>query len=250
MGRKLLEIAYLGTNYCGWQVQPNGITVQEVLQNALEKVLKHRPGVTGCSRTDSGVHANSFFCHFDTSVNIPNSGLVFGLNAVLPEDIAAKRCFDVPDSFHARYNSLGKTYRYSFYESKIRDPFSADRALMLKKPLDLKKAEKYCDLLLGEHDFAAFSSVHRTVENTVRTVSECYTVRQGEKLDFYVTADGFLYNMVRIMVGGLLDFSEDRLTEENILTAFKKGERSLLGATAPPHGLFLEKVHYSENFIK
>ncbi len=248
MGRKLLEIAYLGTNYCGWQVQPNGITVQEVLQNALEDILKHRPDVTGCSRTDSGVHATSFYCHFDTDVNIPNKGLVLGLNTKLPSDISALNCYDVDDDFHARYNAVGKTYRYSFYCSEVKNPFLSGRTLMIKNPIDLNKAGEYCNLLLGEHNFEAFSSINRTVEDTVRTVFECHLQKTENGFDFFVKANGFLYNMVRIMVGTLLDYCSGKITADTIYDAFISGKRELLGATAPPQGLFLEKVHYNEDF--
>ncbi len=250
MGRKLLEIAYLGTNYCGWQVQPNGVTVQYVLQNALEALLHFRPNVTGCSRTDSGVHAESFFCHFDIESDIPNQGIVLGLNTKLPKDIAAINCYDVPDDFHARYDALGKTYRYRMYHSNIRDPFLADRTLIIKQPIDLMRAKEYCGILLGCHDFAAFSSIHRTVENTVRTVSECYVTKNENNYEFVVRADGFLYNMVRIMVGGLLDYSAGRLTAKDLQNAFESKERSCLGATAPALGLSLSRVHYSEHIFK
>ncbi len=248
MGRKLLEIAYLGACYCGWQVQPNGITVQQVLQDALEKILKHRPDVTGCSRTDSGVHAKSFFCHFDIDVVIPNEGLVLGLNTALPSDIAALRAFDVDDNFHARYSSLGKTYCYRFYEGPIRDPFTQDRKLLIKQKIDMDKASEFCDLLIGKHDFAAFSSIHRTVKDTVRTVYECYILKNDNEYEFVVHADGFLYNMVRIMVGSLFDYSAGKITKNDVIDAFLQGERNKLGITAPPHGLYLEKVHYSNDF--
>lgn len=244
MGRKLLEIAYLGTNYCGWQVQPNGITVQEILQTGLQKILKHKPNVTGCSRTDSGVHAKSFFCHFDTDLFIPNSGLVMGLNTVLPDDIAARNCYDVPNDFHARYSATGKLYRYSILCEKVKNPFLSGRTLLIKNSIDLNRANEFCELLKGEHDFAAFSSSHRTVTDTVRTVSECYINFNDNSFDFYVKANGFLYNMVRIMVGTLLDFSSGRISTLDILEAFKTGNRKLLGPTAPPQGLYLEKVYY------
>lgn len=244
MGRKLLEIAYLGTAYCGWQVQPNGISVQATLQDALAALLGRRPNVTGCSRTDSGVHAESFFCHFDTDHAIPNDGIVLGLNTKLPKDIAALSCIDVPDDFHARYNASGKTYRYRMYHSRVRDPFAVGRALMLKQPLEMERALEYCNALLGEHDFAAFSSIHRTVEDTVRTVTECRLRCEGNQYEFIVRADGFLYNMVRIMVGGLLEYSSGRLNADALQNAFATGDRTCLGATAPPEGLALVQVHY------
>ncbi len=248
MGRKLLEIAYLGTNYCGWQVQPNGLTVQEVLQNALESVLKHRPNVSGCSRTDSGVHAKSFFCHFDTDSTISNEGLVLGLNTHLPKDISALKCYDVKNDFHARYSSTGKTYRYSVYCSDIKNPFLEGRALRIKHKIDFQKALEFCGLITGKHNFEAFSSVHRTVKDTVRTVFEAKVTPTEVGFDFVVTADGFLYNMVRIMVGCLLDYSFGKLSKEKVQEAFETGNRSLLGATASPVGLYLEKVHYIEEF--
>lgn len=245
MGRRLLEISYLGTNYCGWQVQPNGITVQEVLQTALLKILKHKPDVTGCSRTDSGVHAKSFFCHFDTKNPIPNDGLILGLNTVLPNDIAAINCYNVPDDFHARYSATGKLYRYSVLCSKIKDPFLYGRTLQLKSSINLELAKEYCELLIGKHDFAAFSSVNRTVKDTIRTVSDCFIIANDNGFDFYVKADGFLYNMVRIMVGTLFEYSAGKISREDINLAFDTGDRTLLGPTAPPQGLFLEKVFYN-----
>lgn len=248
MGRRLLEISYLGTRYCGWQVQPNGISVQTTLQDALEQMLGHRPDVCGCSRTDSGVHANSFYCHFDTDHQIPNDGLILGLNTHLPEDISALSCYTVPEDFHARYVAEGKTYIYRMYQSKVRDPFAVGRALRLKWELDLKAAEEYCSLLIGTHDFAAFSSIHRSVQDTVRTVRDCSITAKENQLIFRVTANGFLYNMVRIMVGGLLDYSAGRINKETVTAAFAEGRRELLGATAPPYGLYLDRVYYPEEF--
>ena len=250
MGRKLLEISYLGTNYCGWQVQPNGITVQEVLQASLLKILKHKPDVTGCSRTDSGVHAKSFFCHFDTDVQIPNEGLVLGLNTVLPPDIAALNCYDVADDFHARYSAEGKLYRYSILCSKIKDPFLCGHSVLIKSKIDIDLAKEFCELLKGTHNFEAFSSINRTVTDTVRTVSECYVETDDNMINFYVKADGFLYNMVRIMVGTLLEYSNGKVTALDVKKAFETGERKLLGPTAPPQGLYLEKVFYNNDIFK
>lgn len=244
MARKLLKIAYLGTEYCGWQVQPNGISVQETLQNCLEKVLKHRPSVSGCSRTDSGVHAREFYCHFDTNVNIPDNGIVMALNTFLPKDIVALECFGVADNFHARYNAKGKTYKYEFYFSRISDPFLVGRVLRCKYEPDFEKAKEFCNLMLGRHNFASFSSSGRTVKDTFRTVTECGIEKKENRWTFYVTADGFLYNMVRIMAGSMLFYAEGKITESNILKSFESEQRNLLGNTLPPCGLYLSKVHY------
>ena len=246
MSRKLLKISYLGTDYCGWQVQPNGISVQETLQNALEKLLGERPGVSGCSRTDSKVHANEFYCHFDSNTAIPNKGIVFGLNKILPDSIAVFKCSDVPDDFHARYSSKGKTYIYKMYVSNIRNPFLLNRALCLKGNIDIMRAEEFCKFIMGKHDFASFSSAKRTVENTVRTVYDCSISKNGNNFEFSVTADGFLYNMVRILVGTMLDYSKGKISAADITSAFKSENRNLLGPTVPPYGLYLNKVLYDE----
>lgn len=244
MGRRLLKIAYLGTNYCGWQVQPNGVSVQATLQKALNEVLGHKSGVTGCSRTDSGVHAIEFYCHFDTESKIPGRGIVMALNTLLPKDISALECIDVEDNFHARYNAKGKTYKYEIYFSQISDPFLEDRALRIKAEPDFNAAKEFCSLLIGKHNFASFSSVHRTVSDTVRTVSQCNIEKAENRWTFTVTADGFLYNMVRIMVGSMLYYAQGKITKEDVLSSFENENRSLLGNTVKPHGLYLNKVYY------
>lgn len=244
MGRRLLKISYLGTNYCGWQVQPNGVSVQAVLCKALEDFLGEKVNVSGCSRTDSGVHAREFYCHFDTNSNIPDKGLVLGLNTLLPKDISAIFCSLVDDDFHARYSAKGKTYKYEIYFSDVADPFYEDRRLRLKKELDFEKAKEFCSLILGEHDFASFSSSGRTVSDTVRTVTECSLDKKNNIWTFSVTANGFLYNMVRIMVGSMLMFAEGKIQKSDVLKAFETEDRKLLGNTAPPHGLYLDKVYY------
>ena len=244
MSRKLLKISYLGENYCGWQVQPNGISVQQTLQDAMEQLFGIRPNVCGCSRTDSGVHAKEFFCHFDVDSNITLNGIVMGLNTFLPNDISALSCENVADDFHARYNARGKTYRYEIYFSKVADPFLEGRALRVKTEPNYEKALEFCSLLVGKHNFASFSSAKRTVENTVRTVTQCTVNKQENRWTFTVTADGFLYNMVRIMVGSMLYFAQGKLRKSDVLNAFEKEQRSLLGNTVAPYGLYLEKVHY------
>lgn len=244
MSRKLLKIAYLGENYCGWQVQPNGVSVQQTLQNALEEFFGIRPNVCGCSRTDSGVHAKEFYCHFDIDSSIPLNGIVMGLNTLLPYDVSVLSCEDVADDFHARYSAKGKTYKYEIYFSQVADPFLEGRALRLKTEPDFNKALEFCSLLVGKHDFASFSSVKRTVEDTVRTVSQCMVEKQENRWSFTVTADGFLYNMVRIMVGSMLYFAQGKINEQDVLRAFETEQRNLLGNTVAPYGLYLEKVHY------
>ena len=242
--RVLLKIAYLGTAYHGWQVQPNGITVQEKLQDAVESVYKERLGITGCSRTDAGVHAREFYCHFDTKIFIPEKGIVAALNSKLPKDIAALECRYVDDDFHSRYNAKGKNYVYRILSREISSPFDFDRAWHISRELNLDKMNACLSKLIGTHDFVSFSSSGRTVEDTVRTITECKAYKDGDYIEISVTANGFLYNMVRIIVGTAVEASDGRISPCDIDTILSSDNRDLAGITAPPHGLYLNKVFY------
>ena len=174
MKRVLLTISYDGTAYHGWQIQPNGITIQQVLQDELSSLLGKKTGVTGCSRTDAGVHAKEFCCHLDCDDGIPEEAFVRGLSSRLPSDISVKACKTVADDFHARYNALGKTYVYNINNSRIKDPFYGRYSWQIERPLDTDKMNLFCEKIVGTHDFFAFSSSGRTVTDTIRTVKECY----------------------------------------------------------------------------
>ena len=247
--RLLLTLRYDGTNYHGWQVQPNGITVQETLQNALETVLSARPGVTGCSRTDAGVHAEQFCCHLDTSSSIPTDKLVAALNAHLPADMAVCGCKEVPPGFHARYAAKGKTYRYQIYNSRYPNPFYEKYAWRLRSPLDIPLLKASCKPFLGRHDFVGFSAAGGSVTDTVRTLTdfsvETRLEAAGETLVLLrVTADGFLYNMVRILVGTVIAVQRGKIPLSDLPAVLSSLERTAAGPTAPPQGLFLERVYY------
>lgn len=244
MKRMLLTISYDGTAYHGWQIQPNGITVQQTLQEALEKLLGRSTGVTGCSRTDAGVHAKEFCCHIDCDDNIPDTAFLRGLNSMLPPDIAVKGCKEVAPDFHARYNAKGKTYSYKILNSSIKDPFLSRYVWQIERRLDIDKMNEFCKRIVGTHDFYAFSSSGRTVEDTVRTVSECYVEREGDLVTLTVTANGFLYNMVRIIVGTAVEVSDGRIDALKTDEILNSKERDSAGVTAPPMGLALLKVHY------
>lgn len=244
MKRVLLTIAYDGTDYHGWQVQPNGLTVQKCLQNALERLLGSRPAVTGCSRTDAGVHAREFCCHLDCDESLPENAFLRGLNSILPDDIAVTAYREVPPDFHARYSACGKNYIYRFYCSPVTDPFNSRYALRVEKPLDISAMNEFCGSIIGTYDFLPFSSSGRTVENTVRTVTECKMITDGGLPALSVTANGFLYNMVRIIAGTALAVSCGRLPENCAKKIFATGDRAEAGETAPPNGLFLNKVFY------
>ena len=244
MKRIMLTVAYNGTNYHGWQIQNNGITVQETLQNAIEKVLGKSISIHGCSRTDAGVHAKMFCCHLDCDDNIPFDAFLRGVNSVLPPDIAILNCEDVAEDFHARFNAKGKTYVYNILNSNKKDPFLMPFVWQIERPLDIQKMNEFCKTLIGTHDFYGFSSSGRTVENTVRTVSECSVTKENDIVKLKITGDGFLYNMVRIITGTAVDVSDGRLDVNCALSVFETKSREMAGVTAPPQGLFLEKVYY------
>lgn len=245
MKRVLLTISYDGTAYHGWQVQPNGITVQQVLQDSLLKILGVRPSVTGCSRTDAGVHAREFCCHFECDERIPEKAFLMGLDSLLPSDISVKDCKTVPSDFHARYDCKGKTYIYRMYTG-VSDPFLSRYALRLQSLPDIGRMNEFCKKIIGTHDFFGFSASGRTVEDTVRTVSECEVTLENGVLSFKITANGFLYNMVRILAGTALEVGTGRLEPSCADGVFSKLDRSLGGRTLPPQGLFLEKVYYGD----
>lgn len=244
MSRFLLKISYDGTAYHGWQVQPNGITVQQVLCEKLKELTKENIAVSGCSRTDAGVHANEFYCHFDVEHELPISAFVKGLNAILPNDIAVLDCKKVSDDFHARYNTKGKQYVYKFYDGDVPNPFLNKYTLSVPNKINDNLMAKFCTKIIGKYDFCGFSSSKRTVEDTVRTVTACEIERQGDVVCFKITADGFLYNMVRIIAGTALDVSNGKISNEDIIDIINSKQRDRAGATLPPHALFLNKVFY------
>lgn len=244
MARFLLKIAYDGTAYHGWQVQNNAVTVQEVLGNGLTKIIKENTGVTGCSRTDAGVHANEFFCHFDCYRNIPEVAFVKGLNSILPNDIVVLECKTVDEDFHARYSSKGKNYIYKFYDSEQRNPFLNNRALYVPQKLNVDRINTFCKNLIGEYDFIGFSSSGRTVTDTVRTIYDCNAIRNNDEVVLSITGNGFLYNMVRIIAGTAIDVSDGKIDPNDTVRLIKAKDRSLLGPTVSPYGLYLNKVFY------
>lgn len=242
----LLLLRFDGAAYHGWQVQKNGVTVQQVLQDALETVLRERPPVTGCSRTDAGVHALAYACNFRTDRTILCAGLVRALNACLPDDLAVFACREVPPDFHARYAAHEKEYVYRILNTPARDPFERGRALHVPSRLDEAVMDAAARGFLGTHDFAAFQAAGSSVKDTVRAVSAAEVRRKGGLVLFRVRADGFLYNMVRIMAGTLLYAARGKLRPEDIPAVVASRNRTAAGPTAPAHGLYLNRVFYDE----
>ncbi len=244
MPRRLLTIKYDGTNFCGWQVQPNGVSVQATVQDALSQILPDLKGVTGCSRTDSGVHANMYCLHFDTESLIDCEHLVRAVNSKLSNEIRAISCIFVREDFHARYSSKGKTYKYFICNSQILDPFNYKYRLHITKKLDEKVLDLAAKKFVGQHDFSGFCSAGSSVVDTVRTVSDCSVIRNGDDVVISITADGFLYNMVRIIVGTLLLVAYGKINIDDLPSIIDSKNRDLAGPTAKPNGLFLDKVYY------
>lgn len=244
MKRLLLTIQYDGTNYHGWQVQNNAITVQEVFQNAIEKVFGERLDVKGCSRTDSGVHANMYCVSIDTDMNIEPQNVVMALNGFLPKDVVVKACKEVLMGFHPRYSVDSKEYLYKINNADIRDAFNANYSYYYRRKIDAEYLNKEAKAFIGTYDYSGFCSVKSDVEDTVRTVKAFDVWREGDMVYFKVSADGFLYNMVRIMVGTLLFVSEGKIKEGELLDVIESKDRKRAGKTAPPQGLYLNKVIY------
>ena len=245
MRNLLLVIRYDGTNYHGWQVQQNAVTVQQVFQQALEKVLGERPDLKGCSRTDSFVHALEFCVSFRTERTIPCGRLVGALNHFLPDDIAVLSCREVPPDFHARYSCAGKEYAYRIWNGTVRDPFLRNRVLHYWYPLDLRRLNDAASYFRGSHDFTSFCAEDgRRPGNMTREVTRADWNREGDLVVFTVLADGFLYHMVRIMVGTMLRVAQGKLEPADIERILLAKSRAAAGPTAPPQGLFLQKVFY------
>ncbi len=244
MRNLLLSLMFDGTGYHGWQVQKNAVTVQQTLQDAIERILGVRENVVGCSRTDSGVHANMFCCNMRTENEIQPEKLKTALNAVLPEDIAVTSCGEVPYTFHARYDCVSKEYKYLILNSKQRNPFYVNRALFYPHSIDADMMNTEAKAFLGLHDFSSFCAADSSVDDKARNIKSISVKRNGSFVEFTVEADGFLYNMVRIMVGTLLDINSGKIERNSISEIIESKDRKKAGKTAPACGLYLNKVNY------
>ena len=247
MRNLLLTISYKGTNYHGFQVQKNAVTVCETLQDAMETLLKERPDVKGCSRTDAGVHANTYCVSFKTESDMDCEHIRHSLDALLPCDIAVKACEEVPEDFHARYSCKGKRYVYKIWNAPYMSPFWEGLALHYPKPLDEDFLDAVCTDFIGKHDFSGFAGAKNEQEDSTREIFDCAVEREGELVTFSVTGDGFLYNMVRIMVGTLLAINEGKLEPEAISGVLECDDGSRAGKRARPWGRYVGYVYYDED---
>ena len=247
MPRIKCTISYDGTGFSGYQVQPGKRTVQGELEKALEKMNKGTSiRVSASGRTDAGVHARGQVIHFDTTLEIEPARWHTALNSLLPVDIAVLSVDTAKPDFHARFDAVGKEYRYFLLPSKHRDPFQRNYAYQFQYELNFDAMREASKQLLGTHDFTSFCSAKTEVEDRVRTLKEIDFYEDNGLLVFRFVGDGFLYNMVRILVGTLLEVGTGRRAADSMLQLLADQDRTLSGKTAPGHGLYLWKVFYDE----
>ena len=239
-----LIVAYDGTNYCGWQVQPNGVSIQAVLQAAIEDLVQEKVNVTGASRTDSGVHALGQVVIFDTTKSIPPEQYARALNQRLPEDIVVQSSEEVSRDFHPRYTTLEKTYEYRILNRRIPLPCERYYSYFVPRKLDVEKMREAAQCFVGEHDFTDFSSQRRNVKTTVRTIYECSVLQDGDIITIRVCGNGFLYNMVRIIAGMLIKAAVGQRTPEDIKDALEHPQGRAAAPVAPACGLTLVEIRY------
>lgn len=246
MRNLLFTMSYDGTNYHGFQIQKSDITIQQVLNEAFLKITKEKVDIIGCGRTDAGVHALDYNFSVKTNSKIPCEKFPVALNTALPDDIVIKKCEEKSEDFHARYDIVNKTYRYIVYKGKIRNPFYDRYTFHYTFPVNMDNMKKCAKQIEGTHDFSSFMAQGSSIRDTVRTV---YSIEITEKDDFIyfdVCGNGFLYNMVRIIVGTLLSAGRGIYSEEDVKKIIEDKKRENSGTTVPPQGLFLKEVQYGK----
>ncbi|MDL2295812.1 tRNA pseudouridine(38-40) synthase TruA [Lachnospiraceae bacterium OttesenSCG-928-E19] len=246
MRRIKLIVSYDGTNYCGWQIQPNGITIEEVLNKKLSRLTGEEITVIGASRTDSGVHAYGNVAVFDTVSRIPGEKFAAALNQRLPDDIAIARSEEVASDWHPRYQNTYKTYEYHIINTKTPIPIKRFTNCFVSFELDVEKMRKGAAYLVGEHDFVSFCSIKTSVENTVRTITDLDIVAEGNEITIRIRGNGFLYNMVRIIAGTLIRVGRGFYEPEKVRELLEARERTAAAITAPANGLILMGIEYNE----
>lgn len=246
MTRVMLRIAYDGTNYCGWQIQPNGLTIEEIINRELSKLLKEPILVIGASRTDSGVHAMGNVAVFDTTTQIPPEKISYALNQRLPKDIVIQDSCEVPDDFHPRYCNSVKTYQYSILNTKFPMPTERLYSNFIYYPLNVELIKKAAEYLVGEHDYKSFCSSKTQTVDTVRTIYSIKIEKTDNKINFTLTGNGFLYNMVRIIAGTLIKVGLGVYPPIHVKEILESKERTTACPTAPACGLTLIKIDYPD----
>ena len=246
MKRVMLTVAYDGTNYHGWQLQPNVITVESILNDKLSELFHEEIKIIGASRTDTGVHALGNIAVFDTEARMPAEKVSYALNQRLPEDIRIQKSEEVPLDFHPRHQNSRKTYEYKILNREFPQPIYRLYAHFTYVPLDVERMQKAADFLVGEHDFKSFCSVNTVAETTVRTIYEIKVEKQDELITIRVTGSGFLYNMVRIIAGTLMEVGRGNFEPQDMTEILNALDRTHAGPTAPACGLTLVKYEYED----
>ncbi|GIN22792.1 MAG TPA: tRNA pseudouridine(38-40) synthase TruA [Bacillus bacterium] len=245
MQRYKATVSYDGSGFTGYQIQPKGRTVQGEIEQVLRKLHKGQAvGVTASGRTDSGVHARGQVIHFDSPLKLSGDQWIKACNSLLPDDISFSKVEEAGSNFHARFDAVQKKYKYFLYGGPIRDPFRRHFAAHIRGSLDVKSMRRAADCLKGTHDFSSFCSAKTETDNKVRTLFELEIEEQGRELVLTFVGDGFLYNMVRIIVGTLLDVGSGKLDIDAIPDILSAKDRTMAGKTAPAEGLYLWEVFY------
>ncbi|MGE5631136.1 MAG: tRNA pseudouridine(38-40) synthase TruA [Caulobacteraceae bacterium] len=241
-----LIIEYDGTNYSGWQVQENAPSIQAEIEKAVNRITGEKIRITGAGRTDAGVHARGQVANFNTNSTIPGDRFSYALNSILPRDIAIRGSCEVPDDFHARYSAKGKKYNYLLLNSKYPSALLRNYAYHINycERLDIDRLKRASDYFVGTHDFFGFMSTGSSVSDTVRTIDEISILEENELIRLVFRGNGFLYNMVRIITGTLLDAGIGKIPVDDLPEIIASKDRSRAGITAPPCGLCLEEVYY------
>ena len=239
-----LTLEYDGTNYLGWQKQKVGITIQGTLEEAIKFLTKEEVEVIGSSRTDAGVHAKGFVANFKTNSKIPSEKFREAINHKLPDDIVILKSEEAEEEFHARYNAIGKTYSYSILNRDVPSAIDRNYLYHVKRRLDVESMKEACKYFIGTYDFSAFKTSGSSVKTTVRTIKELYIEDNDDVIKIYVTGDGFLYNMVRIIVGTLIMVGANKIKPLEIKNIIASKDREKAGICVPASGLVLEKVYY------
>ena len=244
MKRVMLTVAYDGTNYHGWQLQPKVTTIESVLNEKLSELFKEEIKVIGASRTDTGVHAFGNIAVFDTNARMPAEKISYALNQKLPDDIKIQASREVPLDFHPRHQNSKKTYEYRILNREFSLPTQRLYSYFTYVPLDISLMQQAADYLIGEHDFKSFCSVNTVAETTIRTIYDIKIDKQGDMITIRVTGSGFLYNMVRIIAGTLMDAGKGKLEPSEIPLILNALDRQKAGPTAPACGLTLVAYEY------
>ena len=247
MKRIRLIVAYDGTDYCGWQLQPNGITIEEVLNRELSTLLGEKIQVIGASRTDSGVHSLGNVAVFDTSSRIPPEKISYALNQRLPEDIVVQESAEVPGDWHPRYCKSKKTYEYRILNRNFRDPNVRRNTYFYHRPLNLEAMQQAGVYFQGEHDFKSFCSIGTQAKTTIRTLYSLTVERKEDIITIRITGNGFLYNMVRIIAGTLIQVGAGMIVPDEIPELLQCADRNAAGPTAPAEGLTMIGIEYLED---